>query len=286
MSAITKTNSTNKSSGNAWNSPTLICGVIMLAVVILMALISLIWTPYDPTAVVDDKLLRPSAAHWLGTDRTGLDVASVIMAGSRTTLEVGSVAVIIGAVLGVPYGILTGLSKRSIGNWLDRWTDIVQAFPPLLLAIILTAAFGQSTFIAALALGIGSSPAFARVSRSGTLQIVKQDYMMAARAAGKSSFFISWKHILPNIRDIIIVQLSVNFAVAVLAEAGLSYLGLGTPAPLPSWGRLLRDSSSVIYSDWLLVLIPGVAIAWTVLAFNLLGDGIRDYLDPRMVGNK
>lgn len=266
-------------------SPIMWCGAVMLAVVIAMALISFVWTPYSATDVVDSKLLAPSAKHWLGTDRMGMDVFSVIMQGARTTLEVGIVAVALAALLGVPYGILCGMSGEAAGRWLDRWTDIVQAFPPLLLAIILTAACGQSTLTAAVALGIGSSPAFARVARSGTMQVTKHEYVMAARAAGRGELYIAWRHVLPNIRGLVIVQLSVNFGVAVLAEAGLSYLGLGTPAPLPSWGRLLRDSSAVIYSDWFLVLVPGFAIAWTVLAFNLLGDGIRDYLDPRMERN-
>jgi ABC-type dipeptide/oligopeptide/nickel transport system permease subunit len=260
----------------------MVIGGCMLVLIVAMALISLIWTPYDAMNVVDSKLLRPSAQHWLGTDRLGYDVMSVIMAGSRTTLTVGCIAVVVAAVIGVPYGILCGMSASGMGRWLMRWNDVMQAFPPLLLAIVFTAAFGQSSVTAALALGLGASPAFARVTRSVTKQIMGREYVMASRAAGRGNLFIAARHVLPNIRGTIIVQLSVNFAVAVLAEAGLSYLGLGTPAPQASWGRLLRDSSAVIYSNWLLVLIPGIAIAWTVLAFNLLGDGLRDYLDPRL----
>ncbi|MCI1218459.1 ABC transporter permease [Bifidobacterium crudilactis] len=259
-------------------------GGCMLLLVVLMAGISLVWTPYDPLNVVDDKLLRPSGQHWLGTDRLGYDVMSVIMAGSRTTLTVGCIAVVVAALIGVPYGILCGMSASGMGRWLMRWNDVMQAFPPLLLAIVFTAALGQSSVTAAFALGLGASPAFARVTRSVTKQIMGREYVLASRAAGRGNLFIASRHVLPNIRGTIIVQLSVNFAVAVLAEAGLSYLGLGTPAPQPSWGRLLRDSSAVIYSNWLLVLIPGIAIAWTVLAFNLLGDGLRDYLDPRLEG--
>ncbi|MCH3975223.1 MAG: ABC transporter permease [Bifidobacterium tibiigranuli] len=262
----------------------MVAGGIMLALVVLMALVSVLWTPYDPTKVVAAKLLAPSAQHWLGTDRLGYDVTSVIMSGAQTTLEVGLIAVAVAALIGVPYGIACGMVGSNAGRWLMRWNDVVQAFPPLLLAIIFTAVLGQSTVTAALALGIGASPAFARVARSATLQIMGREFILGARAADRGVLFIAWKHVLPNIRGLIIIQLSVNFAVAVLAEAGLSYLGLGTPAPEPSWGRLLKDSSAVIYSNWFLVLVPGIAIAWTVLAFNLLGDGLRDFLDPRLEG--
>ncbi|MFR0619427.1 ABC transporter permease [Bifidobacterium thermophilum] len=260
----------------------MIIGGVMLLFVVGVAIVSLFWTPYNPTQVVSGKLEGFSAAHLLGTDRLGYDVLSVIMVGARTTFQVGCIAVAVAAIIGVPYGILCGMTGEKTGRWLTRWNDVMQAFPPLLLAIIFTAARGQSTLTAALALGLGSSPAFARVARSGTKQVMSREYIQASRAAGRSSRYIAWRHVLPNIMGMIIVQLSVNFGVAVLAEAGLSYLGLGTPAPQPSWGRLLRDSAAVIYTDWPLVLVPGIAIAWTVLAFNLLGDGLRDYLDPRL----
>jgi peptide/nickel transport system permease protein len=226
-------------------------------------------------------LQGPSAAHWLGTDSFGHDVFSVLLAGSRTTLLVGLIAVAVAAAIGVPLGVIAGSTGRVTGRWLMRWNDIMQAFPALLLAIIFGAIWGAGTVTAMIALGIGTAPAFARVARGGTLQVMSRDYVLAARAAGRGWWFLAGRHVLPNIGGVLIVQASVNFAVAVLAEAALSYLGLGTPAPTPSWGRMLQESQTYIYSAPQLIIFPGAAIALTVLGFNLLGDGLRDRLDPR-----
>ena len=263
-------------------SSTLVVGAALVGLVVLGCLVSFFWTPYDPTVVdVSIRLRGPSARHWLGTDSFGHDVFSVILQGSRTTLIVGLISVAVAAVIGVPIGLVAGIAGRGAGTWLMRWNDIMQAFPALLLAIIFGAIWGGSTVTAMTALGIGTAPAFARVTRAGTLQVMSREYVLAARAAGRGRLFLAMRHVLPNVGGVLIVQASVNFAVAVLAEAALSYLGLGTPAPTPSWGRMLQESQTYVFNDPLLIVWPGCAIALTVLGFNLLGDGLRDLLDPR-----
>ncbi|WP_425955837.1 ABC transporter permease [Xylanimonas sp. McL0601] len=263
----------------------LVIGAALVLVVVALAVVSFVWTPYDPVrAVPADRLQAPSAAHWFGTDRFGRDVFSQIMVGARTTLYVGVVAVGIAAIVGVPVGIVAGMRGGATGTLLMRGSDVLLAFPGLLLAIILGAAFGAGTTTAMVALGIGAIPAFARVARSGTLQVMRTDYVLAARAANRSPRAIAGRHVLPNIAGIVVVQCSVTFGLAVLAEAALSYLGLGTAPPTPSWGRMLQESQPYLGVHDYLALAPGVAIAVAVLGFNLLGDGLRDVLDPRLKG--
>jgi ABC-type dipeptide/oligopeptide/nickel transport system permease subunit len=206
------------------------------------------------------------------------------MAGARVTLYVGLVACGIGAIFGVPLGIVAGMRRGAFGSLVMRASDLLLAFPGLLLALVFAAAFGAGTTTAMVALGIGSIPAFARVSRSGTLQVMSKDFVLAARGGNRSSWAIARRHVLPNIASMVIVQLSVTFALAVLAEAGLSFLGLGTQPPTPSWGRMLQESQQFLGIHDFLAVVPGVAIAITVLGFNLLGDGLRDALDPRLKG--
>jgi peptide/nickel transport system permease protein len=265
----------------------LIIGASLIGLVAIVALVSLVWTPYDPeTTVAADRLQFPSAAHWFGTDRFGRDVLSAVMAGSQITLLVGFIAVGIAVVVGVPLGILAGMREGRLGDLIMRGNDILLAFPGLLLAIVFGAVFGAGTATAMVALGIGSIPAFARVARSGTLQVMKTDYVFAARAANRSEFRIALRHVLPNISGMIVVQCSVNFGIAVLAEAGLSFLGLGTMPPTPSWGRMLQESQQFLGSYDYLAIAPGLAIAVAVLGFNLLGDGLRDRFDPKMRSNR
>lgn len=261
----------------------LVIGASLIGLVAIVALVSLVWTPYDPVATVaSDRLQFPSAEHWFGTDRFGRDVFSAVMVGSQITLLVGFIAVGIAVVVGVPLGILAGMRQGRLGDLIMRGNDILLAFPGLLLAIIFGAVFGAGTVTAMVALGIGSIPAFARVARSGTLQVMKTDYVFAARAANRSEFRIALRHVLPNISGMIVVQCSVNFGIAVLAEAGLSFLGLGTMPPTPSWGRMLQESQQFLGSHDYLAIAPGLAIAVAVLGFNLLGDGLRDRFDPKM----
>ena len=261
----------------------LVIGAVLISVIVLTALVSLVWTPYDPTrSVAGDRLLFPSLEHPMGTDRYGRDVLSAIMVGARITLLVGTVAVTIAAAIGVPLGIIAGMRGKKLGALIMGGSDVVMAFPGLLLAIVFGAVFGADTSTAMIALGIGAAPAFARVARAGTLQVITTDYVFAARAANRSSFAIALRHVLPNISGMLVVQCSVNFAIAVLAESGLSFLGLGTKPPTPSWGRALQDSQQFLGTHDYLALFPGLAIAIAVLGFNLLGDGLRDRFDPKL----
>lgn len=258
-------------------------GAALIALVVLLAVVSFFWTPGDAyRTVAEDRLLPPGGEHLFGTDRYGRDVLSQIMIGARITLLVGIVAVAIAAVIGVPFGILAGMRPGTTGTLVMGASDIVLAFPGLLLAIVFGAVFGADTWTAMAALGIGAAPAFARVARSGTMQVMQQDYIFAARAANQSELSIAARHVLPNIAGMLVVQCSVNFAIAVLAEAGLSFLGLGTKPPTPSWGRMLQESQQFLGSHEYLAIFPGVAIAVVVLGFNLLGDGLRDRFDPKL----
>lgn len=261
----------------------LVLGTVLVAGVIVLGLVSLVWTPFDPTLVVPaDRLLPPGWPHVLGTDAFGIDVFSRIMAGARVVVQVGLVAVGLALVVGVPLGVIAAMTGRWLSDVIMRAADILYAFPALLLAILLAAAVGASTMTAAIAIGVASVPAFARIARAATLQVTSSDYMLAARAAGTSPLASAVTHVLPNIAAVIWVQASVSFGMAILAEAGLSYLGLATPPPAPTWGRMLRDAQNVIFSNPEQALWPGLAIALAVLGFNLLGDGLRDQLDPRL----
>ncbi|WP_326567481.1 ABC transporter permease [Amycolatopsis rhabdoformis] len=261
----------------------LVLGAVLVALVVLAALVSFVWTPYDPVQVnAPDKLLGFSPEHLFGTDKFGRDVFSQIMVGARTTLYVGVVAVGIAAVLGTPLGVLAGLGPRWLGEFVMRVNDLVLAFPALLLAIMFGAVFGADTLTAMVAIGIATIPSFARIARSGTLQVGSSEFVLAARAAGRTRVSIAVRHVLPNISGLLIVQASVSFAIAVLAEAALSFLGFGTRPPTPSWGRMLQESQELLTIHPRLALVPGIAIAVAVLGFNLLGDGLRDRLDPRL----
>lgn len=263
--------------------PSLVIGALIVLGVVAMALVSFIWTPYDPTLVDPaSRLLKPSTEHLLGTDKFGRDVFSQLLVGARTTLFVGVVAVGVAALIGVPLGILAAMATRWCGELLMRGTDLLLAFPALLLAIMFSAVYGGSTLVAMIAIGIATVPAFVRLIRSGALQVMRTEYVLAARAAGRRPVAIGVRHVLPNVGSLVIVQASVSFAIAVLAEAALSFLGFGTPPPTPSWGRMLQESQEMLFSAPRLALFPGLAIAVAVLGFNLLGDGLRDYLDPRL----
>ncbi|MFD8779888.1 ABC transporter permease [Streptomyces sp. NPDC059916] len=261
----------------------LLVGGLIVALVIGMALLSFVWTPHDPTLVdASVRLQKPSPEYWFGTDKFGRDVFSQILVGSRTTLFVGFVAVGVAAVVGVPLGIVAGMAPRWFGELLMRGNDLLLAFPALLLAIMFAAVYGAGTLVAMIAIGIASIPTFARLIRGGTLQVMQTEYVTAARAAGRGPFAIGLRHVLPNVSSLVIVQASVGFAIAVLAEAALSFLGFGTPPPTPSWGRMLQESQELLASAPRLAVFPGVAIAVAVLGFNLLGDGLRDRFDPKL----
>jgi peptide/nickel transport system permease protein len=259
-------------------------GAAIVGLVALMAVVSFVWTPYDPTFVDAAARLRGvgDPGHLLGTDKLGRDVLSQILVGARTTLFVGIVAVGVAGVVGVPLGIVAAMAPRWLGETLMRGIDLLLAFPALLLAIMFSAVYGGSTLVAMVAIGIASVPSFVRLVRSGALQVLSTEYVLAARAAGRGPWAIGLRHVLPNVSGLVIVQASVSFAIAVLAEAALSFLGYGTPPPTPSWGRMLQESQELLFSAPRLAIIPGVAIALAVLGFNLLGDGLRDHYDPRL----
>ncbi|MEC3981080.1 ABC transporter permease [Amycolatopsis sp. H20-H5] len=261
----------------------LTAGLVLVGLVVLAAVVSFLWTPHDPVKVdAVHRLLGPSVENPFGTDKFGRDLASQLMVGARSTLYVGVVAVGVAAVIGTPLGILAGMAPKWLGEIVMRVNDLVLAFPALLLAIMFGAVFGADTLTAMVAIGIATIPSFARIARSGTLQVMSSEFVLAARSAGRSRLTIAARHVLPNISGLLIVQASVSFAIAVLAEAALSFLGFGTRPPTPSWGRMLQESQELLTGYPRLALIPGIAIALAVLGFNLLGDGLRDRLDPRL----
>ncbi|TWF81721.1 peptide/nickel transport system permease protein [Pseudonocardia hierapolitana] len=264
--------------------PALVVGGGLVGLVVAAALLSFVWTPYDPVQVDPaSRLAPPGAAHWLGTDTFGRDVVSQLLVGARTTLFVGVVAVGLAGVVGTPIGILAAMGPRWLGELVMRANDLVLAFPALLLAIMFGAVYGPSTLTAMVAIGIATIPSFARLARGGALQVLATEYVLAARAAGRPRTAIAARHVLPNIAGLLLVQASVSFAIAVLAEAALSFLGFGTRPPTPSWGRMLQEAQQLLYLKPELALWPGLAIALAVLGFNLLGDGLRDRFDPRLV---
>lgn len=263
----------------------LLIGAALTMLVAAVALLSLAWTPYNPTAIdILHKLAAPSAAHPLGTDPFGRDVLSMLMAGSRTSLTVSLLAVGLGASIGIPLGSLAAARGGWIDEALMRGADLAFAFPALLTAVMITALAGPGAGNAVLAIAIFNVPVFARVTRGAALAVWPLDYVTAARAAGRGAFGIAWHHVLPNIAAVLIVQATIQFALGILADAGLSYLGLGTQPPSPSWGRMLNDAQTYVFKAPRLAIFPGIAITLSVLGLNLLGDGLRDVLDPRHRG--
>lgn len=263
--------------------PALLIGGGIVVLIAATALLSLVFTPFDPLqANPPVRLQGPSAEHWLGTDNLGRDLLSRILVGARITLLVGVVSVGIAVLIGTPLGIWAGMRRGAVEEITMRASDILLAFPALLLAIMFAAIYGASTVSAMAAIGLASVPGFARVARAGTLQVMNAEYVLAARAAAQRPLRIARRHVLPNITGMLLIQCSVTFALAVLAEAALSFLGLGTPPPVPSWGRMLQESQQYWGTFPLMALWPGAAIAVAVMGFNLLGDGLRDALDPKL----
>ncbi len=268
----------------ALGHPAFVIGFVLSAFFIALALISFVWTPFDPTKLsIPTKLQTPSLQHWFGTDHFGRDMFSMIMVGARVSIAVAFVAVGIGMLLGVPLGLYAAARRGSfIDEIIMRGNDLVFAFPSLLLAIMITAVFGPGAINAIIAIGIFNVPVFARLSRGAALSLWTRDYILAARVAGKGAARISAEHILPNIANLLIVQGSIQFSLAILAEAALAYVGLGAQPPLPSWGRMLADAQTLISLAPHMALFPGFAIIITVLGLNLMGDGLRDLFDPKL----
>jgi peptide/nickel transport system permease protein len=264
--------------------PALLVGAAISSVFVLIAAVSLFWTPHPVTGVsISERLQPPSAAYPLGTDQLGRDLASMLMVGAQTSIAVALIAVGIGIGLGVPLGLAAAANRGSLlDEIIMRGNDLIFAFPSLVIAILITARYGPSATNAILAIGIFHIPVFARVARGGALSLWTLDYILAARASGKGRLRISVEHILPNILNLLIVQATIQFSLGILAEAALSYVGLGAQPPTPSWGRMLAEAQTMIYSHPSLAILPGLAIVLMVLGLNLMGDGLRDALDPRL----
>lgn len=261
-------------------TPSLRVGGVIVLGILLMVVASWL-NPKDPNATSPDRLVAFSVAHPLGTDILGRDTLARVLAGAQNALYVGLVAVGIGLLIGLALGVLAGF----FGGWLDQLLSVLletlYALPALLIALLLGAIFTPGATTSMMAIGLAAVPAFARVARAGVLSVKAQPYLEAARALGMGNFRILLRHVLPNILGPLVVQASLAFAASILAEAALSYLGLGTQPPTASWGRMLREAQSYQeLSPWPVVW-PGVAIGLAVLGFNLLGDGLRDWLDPR-----
>jgi len=260
-----------------------VTGGALTMVMISAALLSLVWTPWSAYEIdMTHKLNPPSALHWLGTDMLGRDIVSLLLVGARSSIMVGIIAVGIGLVFGVSLGLVAAARRGWAEEVIMRLSDFTFAFPALLSAIMLAAVAGPGMVTSIAAIGIFQIPLFVRISRGSANAIWAREFVLAARASGKGKFRITLEHVLPNILSILIVQATIQFALAILAEAALSYLGLGTQPPQPSWGRMLTDAQSLLFQSPSLAVYPGLAIATAVLGLNLLGDGLRDLFDPRL----
>ena len=260
-----------------------VAGGCLTGVLALSAIVSLVWTPWDPIKQnLRERFVAPSWEHLLGTDQFGRDIFSIIMQGAQNSITVGVVSVSIGMAFGVTLGLWASAKRGWTEELIMRASDFMYAFPAILLAIMLVATLGQGAINAIVAIGIFSIPVFARLTRGAANAIWAREFVLAARAAGKGKFRITIEHILPNIISVLVVQATIQFALAILAEAALSFLGLGAQPPTPSWGRMLNEARSMIFINPWLAVYPGVAIAVAVLGLNLLGDGLRDVIDPRL----
>ena len=268
---------------NSLRHRSFVIGIILSFIMLLTGVVSLFWTPYSVELLdIPHKLQGASTEHWLGTDHFGRDVFSMLMVGAWNSMLVSVFAIGFGAGIGVPLGALAAGKRGWVEETVMRFNDFAFAFPALLTAVMLSAVYGPGTINSVLAIGIFNIPVFARITRGSALSIYKREFILAARTSGKGEVRIAMDHILPNIASVLIVQGTIQFALGILAEAGLSYLGLGTQPPMPSWGKMLSESQTMMFFAPQLAILPGLAIVLTVLGLNLLGDGLRDILDPRL----
>ena len=259
-------------------------GSICVLFVFLLAIVSFFWTPYDVTSLeISNRFKTPSYNHFLGTDHFGRDILSMIMVGTQTSIAVAMVAVGIGILFGLPLGLIAAAKRGTFfDDLVMRFNDLIFAFPALIIAILITAVLGPGAFNAIIAIGIFNIPVFARVARGAALTQWSKEYILAAQVAGKGTILISIEHIIPNILNLLIVQATIQFSLGILAEAALSYVGLGAQPPIPSLGRMLADSQTMISIAPHMAIFPGLFIVITVLGLNLMGDGLRDYFDPKL----
>ncbi|SFU79290.1 ABC transporter permease [Alicyclobacillus macrosporangiidus] len=269
---------------NLWRHRSLVLGGIIVGVIVVAAVLATFATPYDPNKQNYAALLQGmSGQHWLGTDQLGRDVFSRILVGARTSLAVAAGAVAVALVIGVPVGLVSGFYRGFWDNWvIMRIVDALQAFPFLILALVLAAVMGPGIRNAMIAIGVGYLPVFIRIVRGQVLAEVRKEYVDSARVVGCSDWRIMLRHIFPNITTPLIVQVSIAMAGGIVAEASLSYLGLGVIPPTASWGTMLHDAQGYLSQDAMLAVIPGVAIAVAVLGFNLLGEGLQEIWDPKL----
>jgi peptide/nickel transport system permease protein len=266
-----------------WKTPAARVALIVLGLYVIAAIAAPFLAPRDPFRMHDGAALRaPSTEFWMGTDRFGRDQLSRLLYGSRMSFKVGIIAVGVALTLGTTLGVLAGYFRGAVDAVLSRLMDILFAFPELLLALAVMAVLGAGTGNLMLAIGIVYTPIFARIARGAVLEVNARDHVEAARSMGAGHLQILFRHILPNIAPPLIVQTTLSFAFAVLAEAALSFLGLGVEPDAPSWGIMLKEGKDWMLQAWWVAVFPGLAITLAVLNFNLLGDALRDALDPRL----
>lgn len=267
--------------GKKRRSWTFTIGAIIVGLHVLIGLMTLIWTPFDPSAMSGGRLEAASLVHLAGTDRLGRDLFSLIMIGSRIALTVGSGAIVIGGLIGITIGLLAAFASKTLDDVLAAGLDILIAFPTLLLAMLIVASSdGASLTTAIVAIGIANSAIVARLTRILAKRVLSMDYITASRISGTSWLGVVMIHVLPNIWPTLLVNLALQFGLAVIAEASLSYLGLGAPPPNASWGRLLQEAQATVYTAPLGAIAPGIALVSLMIGINLLADGLRDLADP------
>jgi len=268
-------------------NPLSLCSLFLIALLVLAGLFAPFFAPYDPVEISPDRRLTPpSQSNWLGTDEVGRDILSRIIWGARISLQIGLTIVLMAAAIGLVIGLLSGYFGGILDLILMRLTDMFMSFPTLILAIAMTAALGPSLFNAVLAMVIVWWPIYARLSRSEVLVIKEREYIKAIKALGASPLKILAFHVLPNAIDVIIVRASIDFGNAVMFCAALSFIGLGAQPPQPEWGAMVTTGRDYLRDAWWLVTFPGLAIFLTVMGFNLLGDSLRDFFDPKLRGER
>lgn len=259
---------------------TLILGLTLTGIVVVLALVSLVWLPYAQGDTSGGRLEGASAAHWIGTDKLGRDLFTQLMIGARIALSVGAGSVAIAAVLGITLGLVAAFARPWLDDTLSAWLDVMIAFPVLLLAMLIVAVQGASLGSVILAIGLGMSAVIARLTRVLAKRVLQEQYITAARTSGTRWFGIVFGHVLPNIAPMLASALALQFGIAVLAEASLSYLGLGAPPPNASWGRLLQEAQGTVLTAPLGAIVPGLALVVLVLGVNFIADGLRAFTDP------
>ena len=264
-------------------SPSFVFGGLVISIVATLAVLALLWTPYDPLVVdTTARFSPPSWQHWLGTDQLGRDVLSNLLVGARTSLTAALAATVIAIVIGATLGITSAVSPRWLDGMLSAIVTVVIALPALLLALVIAAARGPSTAAAVVAIGIAAGASVAAVTRFEAGDIVRSPYVLSSRYGGASTWLVVRRHVFRNLAPTIAVQASGAASIAIIAESTLSYLGLSTPPPTPSWGRMLASTQQYLLVHPMLMLWPALFVCVTVLGFNLLGDGLRERLDPTL----